>query len=194
MTRAGPVQRVHPRPTIYTIGHSTRSAEEFVALLFAHRVQKVADVRRFPGSRRYPQFGRDSLRGFLADAGIGYEHLPELGGRRGAPSPGSLNGAWRVPAFRAYADAMGTPGWRAALGSLEEIGRADRTAFMCAEAVPWRCHRRLISDALVLDGWDVRHILGETRADPHVLHEAARRLADGRIVYPAPEDEQGTLL
>jgi uncharacterized protein (DUF488 family) len=181
-------------PTIYTVGHSTRTGDDFVALLRAHEIEVLADVRRFPGSRRHPHFGKDALRLTLADAGIEYVHLVELGGRRGAPKPDSPNGAWRVEAFRAYADAMVEPEWVEALARLEERARSQHVALMCAEAVPWRCHRRLISDALVARGWAVRHILSETRADPHTLNESARVLPDGRIIYPAPEDEQGWLL
>jgi uncharacterized protein (DUF488 family) len=164
-----------------------------VALLQAHGVDVVADVRRFPGSRRNPQFGRDALRETLAAPGIDYVHLPALGGRRGAPRPDSPNGAWRVAAFRAYADAMGDPEWLEGLGTLEALAGARPLAYMCAEAVPWRCHRRLISDALVARGWIVKHILAEGRVEPHTLHEAARIDPEGRLTYPLPEAEQRTL-
>lgn len=179
---------------VFTVGHSTRLAAELVALLRGHAIEAVADVRRFPGSRRHPWFGRDELAATLREAEIGYVHLPELGGRRGKPSADSPNGAWRVESFRAYADAMATEAWRSALVRLEELAHERTVAMMCAEAVPWRCHRRLISDALVARGWQVRHILAEGRADPHALHEAARVRPDGLLVYPAPEDRQTELL
>ncbi len=171
---------------VYTIGHSNRPLEEFLDLLRAHGVDVVADVRRFPGSRRNPWFGQDPLREALAGAGIGYVHLPALGGRRGRPAADSPNGAWRVAAFQAYADRMADPEWRGALAELDALGRERTVAVMCAEAVPWRCHRRLIADALVARGREVRHILGRDRADPHELHEAARVRPDGTLVYPPP--------
>jgi len=127
---------------VHTIGHSTRTAEALVALLRAHGVEVVADVRRFPGSRRHPQFGRNALRSTLAAAGIDYVHVPALGGRRGAPAPDSPNGAWRVAQFRAYADAMGEPEWREALTALEARARAQPLAYLCAEALPWRSATR----------------------------------------------------
>jgi len=170
----------------YTIGHSNRTSEEFLELLRAHGVEVVADVRRFPGSRRNPWFGQDPLREALARAGIDYVHLSALGGRRGRPAPDSPNGAWRVEAFRAYADRMAEPEWRDALTELDALARERTVAVMCAEAVPWRCHRRLIADALVVRGREVRHILGRDRADPHELHEAARVRPDGTLVYPPP--------
>ena len=171
--------------TVYTIGHSTRSEETFIALLHSYGVGEVVDVRRFPGSRRNPQFNRDSLEESLALAGIGYTHLPGLGGRRGSPDPASPNTGWRVAAFQAYADRMAAPDWIAALDELEELSRRKSVAYMCAEAVPWRCHRRLISDALTVRGFEIRHILGPGRADPHQLPEFARVLSSGGIIYPS---------
>lgn len=174
-------------PPIYTIGHSTRTAEELVALLREHGVQLLVDVRRFPGSRRHPQFGRDALAATLSDAGIAYRHEEAMGGRRasdpsGGPSP---NTAWRHEAFRAYADYMPTPPFQAALRRLMADGARRRTVIMCAEAVPWRCHRRLITDALLARGVPVLDIIGPGEARRAALSEHAVVRGDGTLVYPA---------
>ncbi len=174
-----------PPTTAWTIGHSTRSEEEFLELLTKFGIQELVDVRRFPGSRRFPRFGSEKLKDSLGGAGIGYRHLPELGGRRGKPDADSPNTGWRVAAFQAYADWMNDPGWIASLATLEERCRMMPVAFMCAEAVPWRCHRRLISDALLVHGLEVLHIVGPGRAYPHELPDFARVLPSGRIIYPA---------
>ncbi|HET9986670.1 MAG TPA: DUF488 domain-containing protein [Longimicrobiales bacterium] len=168
---------------IYTIGHSTRSIDEFVELLRAHGVDTLVDVRRHPGSRRQPQFGRDTLPPALEAAGIAYRHEEELGGRR-APAPDSPNGWWRNEQFRGYADHMATPGFQAALDRLIERAERETQAIMCAEAVPWRCHRSLTADALVARGVDVAHIVGPGRAEPHLLNPAARVGAGGSVTYP----------
>lgn len=167
--------------TIHTIGHSTRSLEDFVALLRREGIRHLADVRAHPGSRRYPHFHRDALASALPEQGISYSHHPELGGRR-RPRPDSPNGAWRNASFRAYADYMGTEEFRIALDSLTALARAESVAIMCAEAVPWRCHRWLISDALVARGVDVRHILG-ARSEQHALTRFAV-IHDGNVSYP----------
>ena len=169
---------------IYTIGHSTRPLDEFLALLRVHGVAHVVDVRRYPGSRRYPQFGREALAAALADAGVGYEHAPDLGGRRAA-RPDSGNTAWRSAAFRGYADYMETQPFQTALALLLDVARARPTAVLCAEAVPWRCHRHLIADALVASGEPVGHILSDATPQPHRLSAHARVLAPGRVWYPA---------
>jgi uncharacterized protein (DUF488 family) len=166
---------------IHTVGHSTRSLDELVALLRRHGVEHLADVRAHPGSRRYPHFGRDSLQISLPSLGIGYSHHPELGGRRRG-LPDSPNGAWRNASFRAYADYMGTDDFTTALDALLDIAKEKRVAIMCAEAVPWRCHRWLISDALVAREVDVHHIL-DARSEPHSLTRFAE-LRDGTVVYP----------
>jgi uncharacterized protein (DUF488 family) len=174
-------------PAIYTIGHSTRTAEEFVGLLREHGVRLLVDVRRFPGSRRHPQFGRDALAATLAEAGIAYRHEEALGGRRASdrsagPSP---NTAWRHAAFRAYADYTATPTFQAALGRLMRDGAERTTTIMCAETVPWRCHRRLITDALLARGVPVLDIMGSGEARPAVLSEHAVVREDRTLIYPA---------
>jgi uncharacterized protein (DUF488 family) len=177
-------------PTIYTIGHSTRSADELLALLGDAKVGLVADVRRFPSSRRHPQFNRPALSEWLHDAGIGYLHLPALGGRRD-PLPASVNRGWRERAFQGYADHMTSPEFQTALAELAAIARDVPTSIMCAEAVWWRCHRRLIADALVARGWRVEHLgIGEGRA-VHELTGFAVVDTSGTITYPPP---QATLL
>lgn len=168
---------------ILTIGHSTRPLEEFIALLQAHGATLLADVRTVPRSRRNPQFNRETLPTALAAAGIGYRHLAGLGGLR-RPRPDSENLAWENEGFRGFADYMGTPEFEAALGELLELARRKRVAIMCAEAVPWRCHRSLIADALVARGVAVEHILSPTRRQPHTLTRFAR-IESGRVVYPA---------
>lgn len=169
--------------TIDTIGHSTRSPEELLALLRDAGIELVADVRAYPSSRRHPQFNRDALADWLPAAGIAYRHMPGLGGRR-APVPGSENGGWRELAFQGYADHMRSPEFQSALAELETAAKASPTAVMCAEAVWWRCHRRLIADALVARGWRVEHLgIGEGRA-VHELTEFAVVGPDLTVRYP----------
>ena len=182
------------QPTLYTVGHSTRPLDEFLALLAAHGVQRLVDVRRFPGSRRHPQFGLDALASALADRGIGYVHAEALGGRRESAASDSPNRGWRNASFRAYADHMATPVFRAALDEVLDAAGRERTVVMCAEAVPWRCHRQLIADAAVARGWRVLHILAPGRADAHALHAEARVRPDGTVVYPGKGGEQRELL
>lgn len=171
---------------IYTIGHSTRSLEEFIALLQAHHIARLADIRRYPGSRRYPHFSGESLQQTLPERGIAYEHFDSLGGRRKASS-NSENGAWKNDQFRGYADHMATDEFRTAIDRLLADQRA--TAVMCAEAVPWRCHRNLLSDDLIRRGVEVIHIVGAGTSQPHALSEMARLKSD-RVIYPA---EQSTM-
>lgn len=175
---------------IYTVGHSTRSAEELLALLRDARVELVADVRAFPSSRRHPQFNRGALTEWLQTAGLAYVHIAGLGGRR-APIPSSPNGGWREGAFRGYADHMRSPEFQEALASLESMAGRAPSAIMCAEAVWWRCHRRLISDALVARGWRVEHLgIGQGQV-VHELPPFARVDAGGVVTYPPA---QATLL
>jgi uncharacterized protein (DUF488 family) len=162
---------------LFTIGHSTRPVGELLGLLGEHGVELLVDVRRFPASRRHPQFGREALAASLAAAGIEYLHEPDLGGRR-QPLPGSPHTAWRVAAFRGYADYMDAPAFRAALDRLLRRAAGSRTAILCAEAVPWRCHRRLIADAATVAGTEVLHILGPGRAERHELDPNARVVAE----------------
>jgi uncharacterized protein (DUF488 family) len=179
-------------PPVFTVGHSTRPIEELLALLAGHGMRTLVDVRRFPASRRHPQFSRDALAASLATAGIEYIHEPDLGGRRAA-RPDSPHTAWRVAAFRGYADHMDTPEFQAALERLRRRSEEATAAILCAEAVPWRCHRRLISDALVARGHRVMHIMGPDRADPHQLDANARLLPGGRLLYAGPPGDQPSL-
>jgi|SRR5579859_3799311 len=172
---------------IWTIGHSTRSGEEFIALLQDNQVKALADVRRFPGSRRYPQFGQAQLASALEKSGIEYFHFPDLGGRR-RPRPDSPNTAWRNEAFRGYADYMMTEPFRAAVERLLKVARSKRAAMMCAEAVWWQCHRGLIADYLKAMGHAVWHISGTGRVEPHPFTSAAR-IVDGQLSYAEAAQE-----
>lgn len=173
--------------TIWTIGHSTRSIEDFLALLKAHNIESLVDVRHFPGSRRYPHFGKEQLAGRLKKAGIEYHHLPELGGRRRA-QVNSPNTMWRHEAFRGYADYMQTPAFAEGIGRLLEFAERKRVAIMCAEAVWWRCHRGLISDYLKAGGHEVLHIQSATKAEEHPFTSAAR-IVNGKLSYEAANAE-----
>jgi uncharacterized protein (DUF488 family) len=167
---------------IHTIGHSTRTAEEFVALLQAHGITQLADVRTFPMSRRLPHFNREPLAETLRQHGIAYRHLPALGGRR-RPRPDSINGAWQHVNFRGYADHMATKEFATGLEELLEFSADAPTAIMCAEAVWWQCHRRLIADALVARDIPVFHIMSAERTQPHELTSFAV-VRDGQVTYP----------
>ena len=162
---------------IYTIGHSTRRLDEFIALLRAHAVTRLADIRTVPRSRRYPHFSLEALSESLAGAGIDYRHFAVLGGRR-TPRPDSPNTAWRHDGFRGYADHLETPAFAAGLAELVEYGRPAPTAIMCAEAVWWRCHRQLLADALVAKGVEVRHIMSAGAAPAHTLTDFAQVTGD----------------
>ncbi|MGH7490528.1 MAG: DUF488 family protein, partial [bacterium] len=151
------------RPTIWTLGHSTRPIDELIGLLRVHQISLLVDVRTVPRSRYNPQFNTDQLALSLRDAGLRYRHLPELGGLR-KPKKDSVNDGWRNASFRGYADYMQTDKFQRALEELMAYG--TRTAIMCAEAVPWRCHRSLIADALVSRRWNVRHIMSPEQATP----------------------------
>ena len=168
--------------TIYTIGHSTRAIDDFLALLEGARIERLVDVRRFPGSRRYPQFNSDALARSLQQAEIEYLHHPSLGGRR-RPVANAPPSAWRNESFRGYADYMRTPEFHQALAELIALGREHRTVIMCSEAVPWRCHRTMISDALYARDVTVEHIL-DSKISPHTLTSFAV-VRDGEVAYPA---------
>jgi uncharacterized protein (DUF488 family) len=169
--------------TVWTIGHSTRSSDELSAVLSHHEIELVADVRRFPGSRRLRQFGSDALEQDLAKVGIAYKWIPELGGRR-RPSADSPNQGWRNSAFRAYADHIATPEFADGLDQLLTLANGLRTAVMCAELLWWRCHRRLIADVLTTLGVRVFHIRGEEPATLHKLIPPAR-VVNGVLNYSA---------
>lgn len=157
------------RPKVWTCGHSTRTLEDFVRLLAEADIAQVADVRRYPSSRRLPQFQQTALAEGLARHGIAYAHFPDLGGMRHARLPDSPNGAWKEEAFNAYADHMRSAAFRQALAQLEALAGQRRTAVMCAEALPQHCHRRLLADLLWVRGWQVCHLLAPGRIDDHQL-------------------------
>ena len=168
---------------VFTIGHSTRSIDEFIRLLRAHGVQRVIDVRRLPRSRHNPQFDRAKLSPALHGARIHYRHIPGLGGLRKARRE-SRNSGWRNASFRGYADYMETPLFRASLDRVIDLSKSERVVLMCAEAVPWRCHRSLIADALLVRRVEVLEITSGVRARPHILTPWAR-VTGTHITYPA---------
>jgi uncharacterized protein (DUF488 family) len=176
-----------PAPDVlYTIGHSTLSFEAFRDLLLHHGIECLADIRRFPGSRKYPHFNREALAASLAEHGIEYQWLEALGGRRGKQSTSasaSVNGALRNESFRNYADYMATAAFHAGIEALLAIARRKVTAFMCSEAVYWRCHRRLVSDFLLARGIEVRHIMSSGAPRPHALTDGAV-ISNGTVTYP----------
>ena len=169
------------RIEVWTFGHSTRSIEDFIEALASFDVRVLADVRSYPGSKRYPQFNKENLKASLTKAAINYQHFPELGGRRRA-RPDSLNIAWRNESFRGYADYMETEAFRDGTRRLLEIARVSRTAVMCSEAVWWRCHRSLISDYLKAKGIEVNHIMRTGKSEPHPFTSAAR-IVNGELSY-----------
>jgi uncharacterized protein (DUF488 family) len=181
---AKPASRRPSTGTIWTVGHSTRTIQQLLELLAAGGVKLLADVRRFPGSRRHPQFNQDALAASLSQAGIEYRHLVDLGGRRSERLPDSPNTAWRVESFNAYADHMQSAAFQAALEEVIQAARKSPTAIMCSEALPQQCHRRLIADALVIRGWIVRHLLTPRRIEDHQLTPFAR-VNETVVTYPA---------
>jgi uncharacterized protein (DUF488 family) len=176
--------------TVFTIGHSTRTVAQFIALLRQVDVTLLVDVRSIPRSRAMPQFNEDTLPDVLAAAGIGYRHLAALGGRRhhrkGAPP--SRNLYWQVAAFRNYADYAETGEFRAGLNALLTLARHARCAIMCAEAVWWRCHRRIIADYLLAGGTCVEHVMGLDKVVPATLTPGVQGMDDGTLRYPAPAE------
>lgn len=174
--------------TIFTIGHSTHTLEEFVAILQAHAVIRVVDVRSLPRSRHNPQFNRETLPEALRAAGIDYQHLPGLGGLRHARAD-SPNMGWRNAGFRGYADYMQTAEFEENLNVLIELAKNERIAVMCAEAVPWRCHRSMIADALLVHGVQAEHIMDANHSQAHSLTPFAK-VEELRITYPAENGQQ----
>ena len=170
------------RARTFTIGHSTHAPEAFLALLAAHGVERVCDVRAFPRSRRLPHFDSGALRSALAERGFSYLHIPELGGRR-RPHERSPNAGWENASFRAYADHMATPEFGAGMERLRAVAQERPTAVMCAEGLWWRCHRRLVADALLVAGFEVLHIGPDGGSSPHHLTEFAE-VRGRRITYP----------
>jgi len=178
-----------PPPMLWTIGHSTRTIEEFIGLLKAHAIQRLVDVRTIPRSRHNPHFNTEALAKSLRKANLKYIHMPQLGGLRKAGNMSSNDG-WKNASFRGYADYMQTEAFWTALEELISGSTEITTAIMCAEAVPWRCHRSLIADALLTKKWKVRHIMSETKADEHRMTPFAVT-AHHRITYPAPTESGG---
>lgn len=166
---------------VWTIGHSTRSIEEFIAMLQSFNIAMVVDVRHFPGSRKFPHFNKVALHVSLPQNNIQYQHLVELGGRRKADKA-SKNTVWRHPAFRAYADYMETSSFKEGITMLEEIATQQRTVYMCSEAVWWRCHRSMISDYLKANGWKVMHIMAIAKAEEHP-YTAPAKIVNGALTY-----------
>jgi uncharacterized protein (DUF488 family) len=175
--------------TVWTVGHSSRGFDAFIDILAAHDIQAIADVRRFPGSRRYPWFASEALAASLPAHGIAYEWIPQLGGRRRV-QPGSPNGGWRNASFQGYADHLSSPEFADGLGQALALAERRRTALMCAEALWWQCHRALISDVLKFRGFEVIHILDVGKTAPHA-YTAPARVDAGRLEYPPA---QGSLL
>ena len=173
--------------TIWTVGHSTRTLEEFLGLLVEYRIEAIADVRRFPGSRRHPHFASDALAATLPAHGLAYQWIPRLGGRRKV-QPGSPNTAWRNASFQGYADYTATAEFAEGLAELLKLATSKRTALMCAEAVWWRCHRSIIADVLKLRGIEVIHIIDATHTTVHPYTSPAR-IENGRLNYAAPQGE-----
>lgn len=171
--------------TIWTIGHSTRSYEEFVKLLTTHKIDMLVDVRHYPGSRKFPHFNKENLEKVLPNSHIEYEHLVDLGGRRKV-DPNSKNDAWRLASFRGYADYMETEQFKNALERLKKIAATKNTAIMCAEVLWWSCHRSMIADILKVQNWKVFHIMNENTATEHTF-TAPAKVIDGQLNYSKTE-------
>ena len=169
--------------TLWTIGHSNRSIEAILELLAENQIERLADVRRFPGSRKHPQFGKEPLAQSLAEAGIEYRHFEALGGRRRQRLADSPNSAWRVEQFAAYADYTLSAEFQVALAELTDLARSKRTAIMCAEQDWHSCHRRIIADVLVARGWQVQNIVRKNCTQPHALPDFAR-VEGAQVTYP----------
>lgn len=177
---------------IYTIGHSTRQFDDFLTLLHAYNIEILIDVRRFPGSKRHPQFNEGNMAQGLPDAGIEYRHEDRLGGRRGNPGKNSPNGGWQSDGFQAYADHLLSDTGQTAISELMRVAQSKITAIMCAEAVHWRCHRQIISDHLVASGFQVVHIIGSGQTEEHELRNMAQITNESTVIYP-PQGKQEEL-
>jgi len=171
---------------IWTIGHSTRTLDDFIAMLKSFYIRAVADVRSYPGSRRYPHFNKETLEISLAKDNIQYVHIKDLGGRR-KPNPDSKNTVWRNEAFRGFADYMETNAFKNGIDQLQLLAYKQRTAYMCSEAVWWRCHRSMISDYLKSVGWTVMHIMDVGKAEEHPYTSTAR-IVNGELTYRKDAD------
>lgn len=176
---------------IWTIGHSTHSTEAFLALLHEHQINSLIDVRSFPGSRRYPQFGGETMKGWLADDEISYQHASDLGGRRNRNClvDPAINAGWRLASFRNYADYTLGDRYEAGIFQLGIVAQSSRVAFMCSEVLPWRCHRSLIANTLVARNWAVHHLMSHGKVIEHQLGAWGPRplVTDDRVTYPGPE-------
>ena len=168
---------------VWTIGHSTRTLEKLIEMRHSFKIEMLADIRSYPGSRRYPQFNKESLEVSLPENNIQYVHLKKLGGRRKV-NPDSKNTAWRHVAFRGYADYMETEDFKEGIQELEKISLQQRTAFMCSEAVWWRCHRSMVSDYLKAHGWKVMHIMDVSKEEEHP-YTAPAKVVNGELTYKA---------
>lgn len=175
------------QPEIWTIGHSTHPIEEFLAYLKSFSIELLVDVRSLPGSNKFPHFNRERLEKSLEDSGIQYSYIEKLGGRRKF-NANSTNTIWRNKSFRSYADYMETEGFQEGLAELKKLAATQRAAIMCAEAVWWRCHRSMISDALKAEGWKVEHIMGKDKEQEHP-YTAPAHIVDGKLVYGKADDE-----
>jgi uncharacterized protein (DUF488 family) len=169
---------------IWTIGHSTRSFADFAGMLKSFNIERIADVRSYPGSRKFPQFNREALEISLPQNAIQYVHIKDLGGRRKA-NPDSKNTSWRHSAFRGYADYMETESFREGIKELEMIAIKERTAYMCSEALWWQCHRSMVSDYLKVRGWNVMHIMGVGKEEEHPYTSPAK-IINGELSYTDP--------
>jgi uncharacterized protein (DUF488 family) len=178
---------------LFTIGHSTHPLDGFLKLLARHEIEALADIRRFPGSRKYPHFNRDCLASALPRAGVEYRWFESLGGRRKKHGDSAKNLGLRHEGFRNYAGYMTTPEFHEAMGRLLELARQKRTAFMCSEGLFWRCHRRLVSDYLLVQGFAVQHIMPTGELRPHSLTEGART-DGGELSYPLRQSDRGPSL
>ncbi|CAN5442299.1 DUF488 domain-containing protein [soil metagenome] len=181
------MKKIPLNKTIWTIGHSTRTLEEFIEMLRCFQIEMLVDIRSYPGSRRYPHFNKEALEISLPQNNIQYLHLKELGGRRKV-NPNSKNTAWRHLAFRGYADYMDTEAFKEGIIALEKIALQKPTAYMCSEAVWWRCHRSMVSDYLKAGGWKVMHIMGIGKAEEHP-YTAPAKIENGRLTYKEENKE-----